>query len=170
MMHILVWVLNTSPKLHLWQNALNSLRFEPVLGPQHVPVTHPRLPRDLWQRNAGLVIQTPAQFWNIHGQHGKKTESGLACGCFFQHPVSRGCSVSNWVSGSSRRTVLELGRRLGVKGPGRAQQPTASPKALEEEFTKIICFTDFFLSAHLSYLLSHIYSAYGSGKGAGIVI
>lgn len=42
-----------------------------------------------------------------------------------------------------RRTVLELGRRLGVKPPGRAQQPTASPKALEEEFTKIICFIDF---------------------------
>lgn len=39
---------------------------------------------------------------------------------------------------------MELGRRLGLKGPGRALQLTDSPKALEEEFTKIICFIDFF--------------------------
>lgn len=163
-MHILIWMLSTSPKLHLWQNALNSLRFEPVLGPRRVPVTHPWLPRDLWQNNAGLVIQTPVQFWNTRGQHGKKIESGLASSSI----LYLGMLCVHLGIREFQENSLGIRQRLGVKGPGRAQQPTASPKALEKEFTKIMSFIDF-LKCHLSYLLS-VPSAYGSGEWAGIII
>lgn len=110
-MHILIWVLNTSPKLHLWENALNSLRFEPVLSPQCVVV------KEMLGWSYKLLLRSGTSMDYVDN----KTGSGLECGCFFQHP--REFRVSVWISGSPRRTVLELGRRLGGKGPGRAQQP-----------------------------------------------
>lgn len=63
-MHIFIWVLYTSPKLHLWQNALNSLRFEPVLGPWCVLITHP-VAKKCWvgHTNTCAVLGHPWTMW-----------------------------------------------------------------------------------------------------------